>query len=171
MKLENIESNKILASCRYVNESKGEDLFKLYHSYDFEQFDKWNIVAYLWGYTELPECLRNIIIFSVKRKCCAPLVISFLEKLRFPNLQCAAIMYIKDFDYFKQLLTIWNESKEKSKSVLWSIFEMWNWRLKTTAESQKDMDEWLKDKAVDLIIVFLSFIYKYDCAKIGRAHV
>lgn len=165
MKLENIESNKILASCRYVNESKGEDLFKLYHSYDFEQFDKWNIVAYLWGYTELPECLRNIIIFSVKRKCCAPLVISFLEKLRFPNLQCAAIMYIKDFDYFKQLLTIWNESKEKSKSVLWSIFEMWNWRLKTTAESQKDMDEWLKDKAVDLIIVFLSFIYKYDCAK------
>lgn len=45
MKLENIESNKILASCRYANGSKGEDLFELYHSYDFEQFDKWNIVA------------------------------------------------------------------------------------------------------------------------------
>lgn len=101
MKLENIDSNKILASCRYANGSKGDELFGLYHSYDFEQFDKWNIVADLWGYTELPECLRNIIIFSVKRKCCAPLVISFLEKLRFPNLQCAAMMYIKDFDYFK----------------------------------------------------------------------
>ena len=166
MKLENIESNKILASCRYVNGSNGEDLFKLYHSYDFEQFDKWNIVADLWGYTELPECLRNIIIFSVKRKCCAPLVISFLEKLRFPNLQCAAMMYIKDFDYFKQLLTIWNESKAKSKSVLWSIFEMWNWRLETTVESQKDKDVWLKEKAVDLIRVFLSFVFKYDCAKV-----
>ena len=55
MKLENIESNKILASCRYANGSKGEDLFELYHSYDFEQFDKWNIVADYWGYTELPE--------------------------------------------------------------------------------------------------------------------
>lgn len=166
MKLENIETNKILASCRFVNESKGEELFRLYHSYDFEQFDKWNIVADLWGYTELPECLRNIIIFSVKRKCCAPLVISFLEKLRFPNLQCAAMMYIKDFDYFKQLLTIWNESKAKSKSVLWSIFEMWNWRLETTVESQKDKDVWLKEKAVDLIRVFLSFVFKYDCAKV-----
>lgn len=165
MKLENIESNKILASCRYANGSKGDELFGLYHSYDFEQFDEWNIVADLWGYTELPECLRNIIIFSVKRKCCAPLVISFLEKLRFPNLQCAAMMYIKDFDYFKQLLTIWNERKVKSNSVLWSIFEMWNCGLKTTAESQKDMDEWLKDKAVDLIRVFLSFVFKYDCAK------
>lgn len=49
MKLENIESNKILASCRYANGSKGEDLFELYHSYDFEQFDKWNIVADFWG--------------------------------------------------------------------------------------------------------------------------
>lgn len=62
----------------------------------------------------MPECLRNIIIFSVDRKCCAPLVICFLEKLRFPNLQCAAMMYIKDFDYFKQLLSIWNESKAKA---------------------------------------------------------
>lgn len=165
MKLKNIESNKILASCRFVNESKGEELFRLYLSYDFEQFDKWNIVADLWGYTELPECLRNIIIFSVKRKCCAPLVISFLEKLRFPNLQCAAMMYIKDFDYFKQLLTIWNESKAKSKSVLWSIFEMWNWRLETTVESQKDK-VWLKEKTVDSIRVFLSFVFKYDCAKV-----
>lgn len=165
MKLENIESNKILASCRYANGSIGEELFRLYHSYDFEQFDKWNIVADLWGYTELPECLRNIIIFSVKRKCCAPLVISFLEKLRFPNLQCAAMMYIKDFDYFKQLLTIWNESKAKSKSVLWSIFELWNWRLKTTAESQKDKDEWLKDDAFDLIGSFWLNVNKYDCAK------
>lgn len=166
MKLKNIESNKILASCRFVNESKGEELFRLYLSYDFEQFDKWNIVADLWGYTELPECLRNIIIFSVKRKCCAPLVISFLEKLRFPNLQCAAMMYIKDFDYFKQLLTIWNESKAKSKSVLWSIFEMWNWRLETTVESQKDKEVWLKEKTVDSIRVFLSFVFKYDCAKV-----
>lgn len=165
MKLKNIESNKILASCRFVNESKGEELFRLYLSYDFEQFDKWNIVADLWGYTELPECLRKIIIFSVKRKCCAPLVISFLEKLRFPNLQCAAMMYIKDFDYFKQLLTIWNESKAKSKSVLWSIFEMWNWRLETTVESQKDK-VWLKEKTVDSIRVFLSFVFKYDCAKV-----
>lgn len=165
MKLENIESNKILASCRYANGSKGEDLFELYHSYDFEQFDKWNIVADFWGYTELLECLRNIIIFSVDRKCCAPLVICFLEKLRFPNLQCAAMMYIKDFDYFKQLLSIWNESKAKSKSVLWSIFEMWNWRLETKVESQKDKEVWLKDKAVDLIRVFLSFVLKYDCAK------
>lgn len=154
-----------MASCRFVNESKGEELFRLYLSYDFEQFDKWNIVADLWGYTELPECLRNIIIFSVKRKCCAPLVISFLEKLRFPNLQCAAMMYIKDFDYFKQLLTIWNESKAKSKSVLWSIFEMWNWRLETTVESQKDK-VWLKEKTVDSIRVFLSFVFKYDCAKV-----
>lgn len=166
MKLKNIESNKILASCRFVNESKGEELFRLYLSYDFEQFDKWNIVADLWGYTELPECLRNVIIFSVKRKCCAPLVISFLEKLRFPNLQCAAMMYIKDFDYFKQLLTIWNESKAKSKSVLWSIFEMWNWRLETTVESQKDKEVWLKEKTVDSIRVFLSFVFKYDCAKV-----
>lgn len=166
MKLENIESNKILASCRYANGSIGEDLFKLYHSYDFEQFDKWNIVADLWGYMELPECLRNIIIFSVKRKCCAPLVIRFLEQLHFPNLQCAAMVYIKDFEYFKQLLTIWSESKVKSKSVLWSIFEMWNWRLEKTAESQKDKDEWLKEKAVDLIRVFLSFVFKYDCAKV-----
>lgn len=63
-------------------------------------------------------------------------------------------MYVKDFDYFKQLLTIWNESKAKSKSVLWSIFEMWNWRLETTVESQKDKDVWLKEKAVDLIRVF-----------------
>ena len=165
MKLENIESHKILASCRYANGSIGEDLFKLYHSYDFEQFDKWNIVADLWGYTELPECLRNIIIFSVKRKCCAPLIISFLEKLRFPNLQCAAMMYIKDFDYFKQLLTIWNESKAKSKSVLWSIFELWNWRLKTTAESQKDKDGWLKDDAFNLIGSFWLNVNKYDCAK------
>ena len=165
MKLENIESNKILASCRYANGSIGEDLFKLYHSYDFEQFDKWNIVAGLWGYMELSECLRNIIIFSVKRKCCAPLVIHFLEKLHFPNLQCAAMMYVKDFEYFKQLLTIWNESKAKSKSVLWSIFEMWNWRLKTTAESQKDKDEWLKDDAFDLIGSFWLNVNKYDCAK------
>lgn len=63
-------------------------------------------------------------------------------------------MYIKDFDYFKQLLSIWNESKAKSKSVLWSIFEMWNWRLETKVESQKDKEVWLKDKAVDLIRVF-----------------
>lgn len=165
MKLENIESNKILASCRYANGSIGEDLFKLYHSYDFEQFDKWNIVADLWGYMELPECLRNIIIFSVKRKCCAPLVIRFLEQLHFPNLQCAAMVYIKDFEYFKQLLTIWSESKVKSKSVLWSIFEMWNWRLEKTAESQKDKDEWLKDNAFDLIGSFWLNVNKYDCAK------
>ena len=165
MKLENIESNKILASCRYANGSIGEDLFKLYHSYDFEQFDKWNIVADLWGYMELPECLRNIIIFSVKRKCCAPLVIRFLEQLHFPNLQCAAMVYIKDFEYFKQLLTIWSESKVKSKSVLWSIFEMWNWRLEKTAELQKDKDECLKDNAFDLIGSFWLNVNKYDCAK------
>ena len=165
MKLENIESNKILASCRYANGSIGEDLFKLYHSYDFEQFDKWNIVADLWGYMELPECLRNIIIFSVKRKCCAPLVIRFLEQLHFPNLQCVAMVYIKDFEYFKQLHTIWSESKVKSKSVLWSIFEMWNWRLEKTAESQKDKDECLKDNAFDLIGSFWLNVNKYDCAK------
>lgn len=61
MKLENIDSNKILASCRYANGSKGDELFVLYHSYDFEQFDKcyclWRLICLMIGMT---ACLTMI---------------------------------------------------------------------------------------------------------------
>lgn len=165
MKLKDILDNKILISCKYRNGARGEEFLARYQSCDFEMFEQWTRMASVWEYTDLPGWLSTLAVFSVERQCSSVLVLRVLEKLRYPNLQCAVLTYISDVSYLKQLFAVWINDKKKSKSVLWALLEIWHWRLRITAEASTTMGLWLKNDAVDIINDFIVLVLQSGHAK------
>ena len=152
MKLESISSNELLSKCRYYDGTDGNNLLNRYGSLDFNIFENWHELSLLWGYTQLPERLVALTAFAANRTISKHLVLKIIERLQYPNLQCTALLGIEDNNVFINLIKEWNKESEKNMSILWSILEIWSWRLLKSNKQNLPIDEWLKNVVSDCII-------------------
>lgn len=147
MNLDSISCSELLKSCRYMNGENGTELLESFQKLDFNIFDNWQRVSYLWGYTELPEGMIKQIVETTADLSKLHSTLDILKRLHYPHLQCAAMVGFNDIRVFINLIREWNVDAEKDTSILWSILEIWFWKL----ENYSDIDTWLEKKASDYI--------------------
>ena len=96
MKLKNILPNELLAKGRYCDGTDGQVLLEKYADAVFDTFDSWKCLSRKWDYTELPSGLCELFAYTASRECSLKLAVEILFRLHYPNLQCAALAWVKD---------------------------------------------------------------------------
>lgn len=165
MKLNSISSNELLSKCRYCDGTDGNYILKQYGSLDFNIFENWQELSRLWGYTQLPERLVDLTAYTANRTCSKRLALKILEQLKYPNLQCTALLGIKDNNVFINLIEEWNKESEKNMSILWSLLEIWSWKLLNSNKQNVPINELQKNVVSDCIINLYNTVLNSGHAK------
>jgi len=144
MKLKNISPNELLAKSRYCDGTDGQVLLERYSDAVFDTFDSWERLNCMWGYTELPSGLCKLFAYTASRECSLKLAVEILFRLHYPNLQCAALAWVKDPEVLFKLAQKLSEEARNTVPVFLSILEIWNWRLNRIVDAEEDKDKWIK---------------------------
>lgn len=147
MKLKNILPNELLAKGRYCDGTDGQVLLEKYADAVFDTFDSWECLSRKWGYTELPSGLCELFAYTASRECSLKLAVEILFRLHYPNLQCAALAWVKDPEILCELALKLSEEARNSVPLFLSILEIWNWRLNRIVDATEDKDNWIKSVA------------------------
>lgn len=166
MKLKSILCNELLASSRYCDGTDGHLLLEKYSDVVYDTFDTWKSLGSIWGCTELSSGLCALFAYAASRKCSRKLAIEILYRLHFPNLQCAALAYVKEPEDMCYLADELSNDKRDTVSVFLSIMEAWNWRLNRIADRAADKEKWIKEDAPDHICNMYSIVLKSGNAKL-----
>lgn len=147
MKLKNILPNELLVKGRYCDGTDGQVLLEKYADAVFDTFDSWECLSRKWGYTELPSGLCELFAYTASRECSLKLAVEILFRLHYPNLQCAALAWVKDPEILCELALKLSEEARNSVPLFLSILEIWNWRLNRIVDATEDKDNWIKSVA------------------------
>ena len=147
MKLKNILPNELLAKGRYCDGTDGQVLLEKYADAVFDTFDSWKCLSRKWDYTELPSGLCELFAYTASRECSLKLAVEILFRLHYPNLQCAALAWVKDPEILCELALKLSEEARNSVPLFLSILEIWNWRLNRIVDATEDKDNWIKSVA------------------------
>lgn len=166
MKLKSISPNELLAKSRYCDGTDGQVLLDKYSDAVFDTFDSWERLGRKWGYTELPSGLCRLFAYTASRECSLKLSVEILFRLHYPNLQCAALAWVKDPEVLFKLAQKLSEEARNSEPVFLSILEIWNWRLNRMVDAEEDKDRWIKGVAPDYIRKMYEIVLKLGFAKL-----
>ena len=147
MKLKNILPNELLVKGRYCDGTDGQVLLEKYADAVFDTFDSWKCLSRKWDYTELPSGLCELFAYTASRECSLKLAVEILFRLHYPNLQCAALAWVKDPEILCELALKLSEEARNSVPLFLSILEIWNWRLNRIVDATEDKDNWIKSVA------------------------
>lgn len=166
MKLKSISPNELLAKSRYCDGTDGQVLLESYSDAVFDTFDSWERLSCMWGYTELPSGLCELFAYTASRECSLKLAVEILFRLHYPNLQCAALAWVKDPEILYKLALKLSEEARNSVPEILSILEIWNWRLNRIVDAQEDKDKWIKGIAPVYIRKMYDIALKLGIAKL-----
>lgn len=166
MKLKSILSNELIAKSRYSNGADGTRLLEKYSSSVFGTFEAWKSLGSLWGYTELPSRLCELFAYTASRRCWHKLAIEILFHLHYPNLQCAALSWIRDPNVMCNLAVELSKDTRNTVSIFLSIIETWNWRLNRIVDNSEDKGRWINDEAPDFIYKMYDVVIKLGYVKL-----